>query len=126
MARETLGDSTGELPSVVAFQHRRQTTLIKRGTEDEPVRNPSVYNRETARLWQRRFQKWVGNSGRGNTAIHDVAKLFGLVLGENEFVISDLVAGLSLERQEQKSLMSGNECHLDKLLRMVHMHYRDI
>jgi hypothetical protein len=33
-------------------------------------------------------------------------------------VISDLVAGLSLERQEQKSLMSGNECHLDKLLRM--------
>ena len=118
----TLGDSTDKLPSVVAVQPRRRSTLFRRGTEDKLVKDPPVYNRETATLWQRRFQKWVGNSGRGNTAIHDVAKLFGLVLGENEYVISDLVAGLSLERQEQKSLMSGNECHLDKLLRMVYMH----
>jgi hypothetical protein len=114
----TLGDSTDKLPSVVAVQPRRRSTLFRRGTEDKLVKDPPVYNRETATLWQRRFQKWVGNSGRGNTAIHDVAKLFGLVLGENEYVISDLVAGLSLEREEQKSLMSGNECHLDKLLRM--------
>ena len=121
-ARGTIGDSTDELPSVVVFQPRRQHTLIRHGVEDKPVKDPPVYNRETARLWQRRILKWVGNSGSGNTAIHNVAKLFGHVFGENEYVISDLVAGLSLEREEQKSLMSGNECHLDKLLRMVHMH----
>ena len=120
-AGRTLGDSTGErIPSVVAFQRRRLSTFNRHGAEDKPLKNAPVYNRETARLWQRRFLKWVGNSGSRNTAIHDVAKLFGLVLGENEYVISDLVAGLSLEREEQKSLMSGNECHLDKLLRMVH------
>ena len=118
----TLGDAISEVPSesVVVFQPRRQNTLMKRGAGDKPVKNAPVYNRETAKLWQRRFRKWVGNSGSGNTAIHDIAKLFGLVLGENEYVISDLVAGIALERQEQKSLMSGNKCHLENLLRKVH------
>ena len=118
-ARHMLGEQ--HVPKVVAAQSRKSggSWFLKGQHKDEVVKDAPLYNRRTARLWQRRLLNLTGQSTRSDSAVHDIAKIFGIVFQDNKYVLSDIVAAIILEKREQTKLMCNNECYLERKLRKV-------
>ena len=109
------------VPKVVAAQSGMSggSWFLKGRQKDEVVKDAPLYNRRTARLWQRRLMGLTGQSTRSDSTVHDIAKIFGIVFQDNKYVLSDIAAAIILEKREQKKLMCNNKCYLERELRKV-------